>query len=272
MKKSLIIPLVITALGVLVIVGFLALPLRKEPGTETDEDDTGSAETASADVEWRRTGSGWRAIGTPPACPEPLSMQAPVNTSLATSVLYPGQTRGGDYKAHGGFRFDNADQNAVSVEAPMDALVVEASRYIERGEVQYLFTFINPCGIMYRFDHLLRLSPQMQRIADALPEAKEGDSRTTAVDPAIPVLAGEILATGVGFAETGNTFVDFGVYDLRQKNAASQDADWAATHSLDLAQHAICWFDLLPGLDAERIRSLPAADSTSGATSDYCSK
>ena len=54
-----------------------------------------------------------------------------------TSILYPGQTRSGDYKPHGGFHFDGPGQGAdVQVVAPMTATIYRGSRYLARGEVQ----------------------------------------------------------------------------------------------------------------------------------------
>ena len=128
---------------------------------------------------WYDNGTDWVPMSNPPACAEPFTMQPPIDFSRVTSVLYPGQYRGSQYKPHGGFRFDNNNDNNVSVKIPLDAMLIHGSRYGEGGEVQYLFTFVAPCGIMYRFDHLLTLTPKFQAIADTLPQPKEGDSRTT---------------------------------------------------------------------------------------------
>ena len=117
---------------------------------------------------WLFNGSAWQASGTPGACPSPL-VQAPLDLSKVTSILYPGQTRGGDYKAHGGFRLDGAGQTSqVNVTAPIAGSVVRGARYIEHGVVQYLFDVIHPCGLMMRMDHLLTLSPKFAAIADTL--------------------------------------------------------------------------------------------------------
>ena len=48
-------------------------------------------------------------------CPDPFVFQLPIDINKATSVLYPGQIRGGDYKAHGGFRFDKSLPNEITV-------------------------------------------------------------------------------------------------------------------------------------------------------------
>ena len=222
---------------------------------------------------WSDNGTDWLPTGNPPVCQEPLSMQPPVNFNLATSILYPGQYRGNNYKPHGGFRFDNASNNSISVKIPLDAALINGSQYIEGGERQHLFTFLTSCGIMYRFDHLLVLTPKFQAIADALPQPKENDSRTTNFDPVIPVKAGEEVATEIGFRTTKNNAVDFGVYDLRKRNAISQNANWTNEHKSDpgyrLASHAICWFDLFPEY-AQFLRNLPAGDYVNGRKSDYC--
>lgn len=221
-------------------------------------------------VSWSFNGSDWTVSGTPPACPSPLAITSPVDVSLASAILYPGQSRGGNYKPHGGFRFDGKANTAITVRAPLDGVVYNASRYIEAGETQYLITFIHPCGLMYRFDHLLTLSPAMQAVADTLPAAQVDDSRTTNITSGISVKAGDVIATAVGFKKTSNVSVDFGLYDLRSANAAAADATYARSHGAEYDQHAVCWLSLLPTADATKVQSLPAGDQTAGKTSDYC--
>lgn len=244
---------------------------EQQPGSGNGRSQNNSGGTTTT---WQNYGNGqWVASGAVPPCPTPLFAQSPADVSQVTSILYPGQTRGGNYKPHGGFRFDTIHNNVVNVVAPLDAQVVRGSRYLVGGEVQYTFDFIAPCGYMYRLGHLRELTPTFQTIADSFPAAAEGDSRTTNVDPAVNVKRGDLVATKVGTTKDGNTFFDFGVYNLQEKNSASHNATWAANeaHDPELAQHAVCWFTLLPTADATRVQSLPAGDPTSGKTSDYCS-
>jgi hypothetical protein len=156
------------------------------------------------------------------------------------------------------------------------------------GEIQYTFDFEHPCGIRYRFGHLLTLSSKFQQIAENFPLPTTLDSRTTQVSPPIEVKQGEIIATAVGLTSGGpdiygghNTFVDWGVYDYRQQNEVSQRSDWSTIHALedpswsqyynsDTNQHAVCWFDWISVADKEKILSLPSSDSQSGKKSDYC--
>ncbi|MBI2338402.1 hypothetical protein HYU95_04430 [Candidatus Daviesbacteria bacterium] len=192
------------------------------------------------------------------SCPDPLVLQTPVDLSKVTSILYPGQVRGGDFKPHGGFRFDNSKVDEIEVRAPMDAKFTEGSRYIEQGEVQYLFDFQTSCGIRFRFDHLLVLAPKFAEAVKNLPNPKEHDSQTTRVNPAIDVKKGEVIATAVGLKSNNNVFVDFGVYDMRGKFFTGP------------RDNAVCWFDLLPSSDSARVKSLPPADSKSGSQSTLC--
>lgn len=217
------------------------------------------------------------ATNTQAAC-SPTALKSPVDVSLVTSVLYPGQVRGGDFKPHGGFRLNNTDNNLANVVAPLAAKVTGGSRYIEMDELQYMFDFKTDCGLEYRFDHLKTLSPKLQAAADKLPEAEVDNSRTSRVSN-VSVEAGEIIATAVGFEnsppgapEGPNASFDFGLYDKRQKNAASEDSSWVAAHKEegDQAIYAVCWLDWLPAAESAVLKALPGGDSTSGKTSDYC--
>jgi hypothetical protein len=201
------------------------------------------------------------------SCPTPL-LQTPVDLSTVTSILYPGQERGGNYKAHGGFGFDNATDNLVTVKIPLEGKITRVARYRELGEIQYLFEFEGNCGVSFRFDHLRKLTAKFEAVVNAFP-IKE-DSRTDLVSPPVAVTVGEVIATEVGFLN--NVFVDFGVYDMRQKNEASKDPAWASAHSEYPADlYGICWLNSLPEADSMAVNLLPSRDGTNnGQRSDYC--
>lgn len=262
------------SLSIIAFVFFLSGCQTQEP-LQTNNEQPPAKEKFSQSFEksssWEFDGERWSAPASAPACPNPLVMALPVDPSLVSGILYPGQYRGGNYKPHGGFRFDGKKTGDITVRAPFDGRLILGSRYIEQGEVQYSFFFENPCGITYRFDHLLVLSPAMQAIADTLPGALPDDSRTTRFATPIEVKTGDIIATAVGFAKNQNVSVDWGVYDLRQTNAASKNEDYAIKHEMEKEQafYALCWFDLLPQDIAQKIRSLPAS-SSEAKTSDYC--
>lgn len=222
----------------------------------------------------------WTAQGDAPAClPQPI-LVSPTALSNATSVLYPGQYRP-EYKPHGGLRFDGSP-NAIEVRAPVDMYLFRGSRYpvgtfpgvTDPSEIQYMFDFQMPCGVMVRIGHLRKLAPRFQAVAETFPLPTVADSRTTSVSPAL-ITKGELIATEIGL--TGNVFYDLGVFDLRAPNAASRNAAYAAKHLaedgprwMSLIGHAVCWLrDWLPASEAQILNGLPGTGAT-GRTSDYC--
>lgn len=221
----------------------------------------------SSEIKWTyEKQEGWTVTGNPPDCPE-LSFESPADLNLVTSVLYPGQYRSEEYKPHGGLRFDNSLDNKIDVVAPFDGKVVDGSRYLVDGEIQYYFDILNDCGILYRLGHLKTLSSKFVGISENLREPVEGDSSSTFVVP-IDIEKGELVATEIGLPE--NYFFDFGVYDLRNKNSASEDSGWLAEHNGEFAPYAICWLNFLGEENSAKIISLPGGDYQSGTQSDYC--
>jgi len=271
-KKPWLAIVVVLVIIVAVAVGFFVFAARSRQGTGpvTGGGGGGSSREGSSEIVWQMMGDGeYQPSGTAPTCSSPLVLAAPADLSKAVSVLYPGQSRGGNYKPHGGLRFADGENN-VTVTAPMDASVTDGSRYLVDGEIQYTFDFVNPCGIKYRLGHLRTLSATFASLAEQFPAAQDMDSRTTQINPPIAVKAGDTVATAVGLLSEGNAFFDFGVYDLRQFNEASVDATFQKVHAddQDQAWHAVCWFDLLSTEDETLIRNLPA--TAPGSESDYC--
>lgn len=220
-----------------------------------------------SDVSWVYKEETWQVEGNPPDCPEPLILDSPVELTLVSGILYPGQIRG-DFKAHGGFRFDNRDTNDIEVRAVMDGYILKASRYEDGGEIQNFLFYVNDCGIMVMNDHLLTLSPKLQQIFDKLPIGKDGDSRTTEITPRVILQKGEVMATEIGYKRSFSTskqkkniFVDFGLYDLRKTNGTKSINEYSS--------YGLCWFDNLSLEDENLVRNLPAGGKE-GKISDYC--
>lgn len=262
---SVLVLVVVLAAGYFVIVG--KSRAGKSNGSGNGSRSGGSE---SSDISWQMMNDGsYQPSGTAPDCASPLVLAAPTDLTKVVSVLYPGQSRGGNYKPHGGLRFADGENN-VMVTVPMDAAVTDGSRYLVDGEIQYTFDFVNPCGIKYRLGHLRTLSATFASLAEQFPAAQDMDSRTTQINPPVMVKAGDTVATAVGLLGEGNSFLDFGVYDLRKFNEASKDATFQAAHSddKDQAWHAICWFDVLSPENEAIIRNLPA--TAPGSESDYC--
>jgi len=205
---------------------------------------------------------------TPSSCGDRPVIALPVDSKRLESVLYPGQVRGNNFKPHGGFRLNGT--NDAKVTLPADAKVIDGVRYIEAGELQYMFDFETSCGYRIRLDHLNTLSAEMQKIAETLPAATE-DSRTTNVEN-VEFKAGDVIATKIGFTKMANRSFDFGFYNMKEQNDASKAGDWPKgfEYQTELATHAVCWFDYLSDEDEALIRGLPAGDGIQGKSSVYC--
>lgn len=236
------------------------------------------AAAAGSIVLWNGTGAGdWVAGGAAPPCSaDPWT--PPLDVAAASGLLVPGQVRGGNYKAHGGFRFDGRSDNAVRVVAPFAGTLYRGAAYLEddqaaptgRPELQYLVDIQSPCGFMVRFDHLRVLSPALKAAFDANVPVRS-DSRTTPL-PVLQVQAGDLLATEVGHRSTGlNVSVDFGVYDLRARRTTTRSAAELQQlgSSPELAWHGVCWLDLFGAATAAKLRALPVV-GVDGPHSDYC--
>ncbi len=205
-------------------------------------------------------------------CP---TLQSPVNIADVTSVLYPGQFRGGDYKPHGGFALSRLNNDEVIVKAPIDAELVRVASNHQTVGIQYAMEFQTDCGLRLTFGHLLTVAPRFQALFDKITPANDNSSETHAVRPSIHVQAGEVIATAVGFKwEDGspNTSFDFGVFERWTKNAISQDPQWQVHEAYGTYdnERALCWLDLLSPEDSARLKMLPGTDGQSGKTSDYC--
>jgi len=198
-------------------------------------------------------------------------LKMPVDISLVTSILYPGQSRGSNYKPHGSFRFDNSKNSDITVTAPMSGFIVRGGHYIAEGEIQYTFDVFNNCGVMFRVGHLRVIPDDLMKLTTSWTAAND-NSATNEINPRVFIEAGHKLATSVGIVDQNNAFFDWGVYDFRSENEASKSTSFQSAHAQDkeLSWHAVCWFDWLPSSDEAKIRALPAGDPASAKNSDYC--
>ena len=205
----------------------------------------------------------------PPAPSLALTYQfdtLPIDLALVTSVGPPGQPRGGDYKGHGYFR--TAD-NLVVVVDDADALLVEGSRYIEGGEVQYLLFFDMPNGLRFLFDHIREPSDLVLDAFVGAPDPPVGDSRTYAIGP-VAFVAGDLVGTAIGTLADGNAFVDFALYDAANPNPASLEPGFGGDPASWRDAYAYCWYDAFGAANAALIRSLLGGGATVSTASDFC--
>lgn len=218
--------------------------------------------------------------GKAPKCENGAKFEySPVDFSQVEMILLPGQYRGYNYKPHGGFGLAAATAGQTEVKMPIGGTIIGLTRYIEGPDnaLQYLVTFVNDCGLEIKFDHLAVLSPRLQAIAETRPPAKQDDTRSDPNNKPKPELfkAGEVIATTVGHPNIQNFGFDFGITDYRKRNQISENPEWTALHEVYTASewYGVCWFDKLPGDDAEKAKGLSEKvvnPAKPNVVSDYC--
>ena len=216
----------------------------------------------------------WAREGVPPACPESLVLESPVDVSLATGILYPGQVRGDgpkDFKPHGGFTLKPGSK--IELKAPMDGYLVSAARFTDEFGYHISLTFQNPCGIQFGGGHWGSLPPDIQAVVDKGPLKGFRESPTEPIIPPYFVKKGQVIVTGL--QEKTNPErpgFDWGVADLRRKNTASEDPRFRELYGYAPwnTYYGVCWLDLLPPDQQVVLKSLPGGDYRQGKNSEYC--
>jgi hypothetical protein len=216
----------------------------------------------------------WAPSSDPPPC-EPFGevfSVFPIDTNLLTQFARPGRT-GADgttpiYIAHGALRADNSQYDQIDVRFPADGFsLYAANRRLEEtisNEEQVKLLFHHPCGIQIWIDHLAKPTDRWASIIEDVPVTTS--SRITFMPAGThQVQAGEVLANGIGHEH--HTYLDFGVYDLRNKNSvvemiANEWPDYRST-----GDYAICWSTFFGPETQQLLEALPAG---AVATSDYC--
>ena len=217
----------------------------------------------------------WAREGSPPACTEPIVLASPVDLSLVTAILYPGQVRGDgpeDFKPHGGFTL-KAGIKSVELRAPMDGYLTSVAKFTDDFGLHYGLTFQNPCGIQFLGGHFGALPPDIAAVVDKVPLKGYGESRTEPIFPPYFVKKGQVIVTGLQEkANPERPGFDWGVADLRQENAASKDPRFRSLYGYAPwnTYYGVCWLDLLPPEQESIVRSFPGGDYREGKNSEYC--
>lgn len=194
-----------------------------------------------------------------------MSLTFPItDISQIVGILYPGQLRGGLYKAHGGF---NTKTNDVQVVSPITGYITAAATYREMGEIQHMLDIQLPCGLAMRFDHLYTLSSPIKKIFDRFVPTG-ADTHSTFFNPPIAINSGDLIATTIGFVDAKNTNFDFGSYDFRQVQPSKRTVNELTKFGPDgtLGKYGRCMLSIFgPTIEAQ-LRALPTSDSAT----DFC--
>lgn len=216
----------------------------------------------------------WARDGAPPACPEPLIMESPMEVSLATGILYPGQVRGDgpkDFKPHGGFALKPGSK--IELKAPMDGYLTHVAKFTDEFGYHVGLTFQHPCGIQFGGGHWGALPPDIQAVVDTVPLKGFRESRTEPIIPPYFVKKGQVIVTGLQEkAHPERPGFDWGIADYRQPNAASKDPRFRELYGYAPwnTYYGVCWLDILPPNQQTVLKSLPGVDGKQGKNSEYC--
>ena len=238
-------------------------------------------------VEWSNWETGeWIPNSTPPKCGplEEMFDVVPIDVSIVNEFGRPGREGGNGsyYVAHGYLRPRNTPHDQIEVKFPADGFSLYAVNrrvedyYIEEKETDTVYhiaddeeqvklEFHHPCGIKIMLDHLAQVTNRWAEIIKDVP-VLTNDSRVTFMGSGEHfVEAGEVLAHAIGHAT--NTYLDFGVYDLRTKNQSAEmlARDWP--EYVSGASHGVCWTGLF-GQEVQKTLEDLTAGSVS--TSDFC--
>ena len=224
--------------------------------------------------QWQPSRDGqWTSTHDPSQCPpmKEVFKIFPIDTSVITQFARPGRTGFNStiYIAHGALRADDTKHDTVTVSFPASGFSLHAvnrrvETYIESDEEQIKLEFIHPCGILVRLDHLAQLSPKWLDIIDNIPVTS--DSHLTFTQQNVHLVElGEVLSNGIGHPT--NTYLDFGVYDLRQKNKIAEYISESWPEYVGTADHGVCWSSFFGVETQELLEKLPAG---AVSTSDYC--
>lgn len=261
--------IILVVIGVVALVGLKVLNQNKGSGRNISEEAKNYPRVFWIDD----LKGGWTPTREAPGCSAQVLEMSPVDTTKVTDWGFPGQWRGEFYKPHGLFALYRNNSSDIEVRLPLDSSLMGVTKYKEAPEndPQYLMEFQHECGMMIRFDHLNALAGDFKQY-ESLPT--QNDTRGQPNETPLGYFeAGTLVATGAGLNKNtkGGGF-DFGVYDLREPNEISKNAEWAALHKVEESHtfFARCWLEYLPKADFDRLMKIPPLYTDDRAASDYC--
>ena len=230
-------------------------------------------------IRWSSETGSWAPSSAPPECGplEEMFDVLPIDPNILTTVGRPGRTGGNGayYVAHGLLRANNTPHDQIEVKFPANGFSLYSvnrrledyyigQKRINDGVEQVKLEFHHPCGISIMIDHIAQLTDRWMEIIKDIPVTMN-DSRTVQMPSGqYWVESGEVLGHAIG--HVNNIYLDFGVYDLRNKNdsAVMIAKDWP--EYINSGGHGICW----SGLFGSQVQEILEGLYDLGSESDYC--
>ncbi|MBI3413459.1 MAG: hypothetical protein HY051_05270 [Candidatus Aenigmarchaeota archaeon] len=153
------------------------------------------------------------------------------------------------------------DNKKVPVYVPVGAKLVAGTKYMEGGELNYLFFFDVSCEIEIKFDHL---EEPIKLIGDMFPNPPKIEDTRTDYLPATQFKAGDLIGYTTGTPAAKNW--DFGVYSKVKSNHLAGKAGYE-----EMDTRAVCPYDYFTGGKKEFYYSLFVSKTGDGAPpTDFC--
>ena len=229
-------------------------------------------------VKWSNWETGeWSPSSTPPNCGplEDMFNVLPIDIAVIDEFTPPGRPGGNGsyYISHGHLRSHNTPHDQITVKFPAEGFSLYAvNRRLENysvdeetfstNEEQIKLEFHHPCGIKIMIDHIAQITDRWSEIIKNVPVLLDDSRGTFMPDGQYFVESGEVLGYAIGHST--NTYLDFGVYDLRRKNDLSEMLERDFNEYAATAVHGICWVDLF-GSETQKLLEGKAVSS-----SDFC--
>lgn len=132
---------------------------------------------------------------------------------------------------------------AAPVYAPVDSRFISGSYYVQNGVNEYLLFFEVSCEVVYKFDHVRWVIPEIRAL---LPDAPANNSGTEFFfDNPVEVTAGQLIAytPGTGDPGQGGPF-DFGLFNTTFRGSFANQSRYETGY--DQLLHADCPYDYYP--------------------------
>ncbi len=180
--------------------------------------------------------------------PRPEFLADVTDLSLVSVIVPAGGQAGSVIKQHsfivlGSELPDSPMGPAAPVYAPIDSRLVSASYYLQNGVKEFLLFFEVSCEVVYKFDHVRWVIPEIRAMLPA--EPAEG-SKTVFFDSPFEVATGQLIAytDGTSPGVPGGPF-DFGLFNTSFEGRFANQSRYESPGYEQLL-HADCPYDYYP--------------------------
>ena len=176
--------------------------------------------------------------------PRPVFTAEVTDLSLVNQIVPAGSQAGSVIKQHsfivlGSDLPDSPIGSAAPVYAPIDSRMISASYYRQAGVNEFLLFFEVSCEVIYKFDHVRWVIPEIRAL---LPNEPSESSGTVFFDSPIEVKAGQLIAYTDGTSPGPGGPFDFGLFNTSFNGQFANQSRYEG-FGYDQLLHADCPYD-----------------------------